>query len=124
MRTMLFAHRRSAPKTQRTTTGTLGRANIHETDEQYLLHMAVPGFSIDDIDLKVSGRDLEIAGTRTPPISEGLLPQGQALSDALERSFRLSSSIEEAAIQASLSHGLLTVVLPKRGARTIPVALR
>ena len=123
MRTLMFTHRGSASRNQRANTaGTMGRANVYETDERYLLQVAVPGIGRENISLSAVGSRLDISGERTPPGPKDSDPAGSALSDRLERSFQFSSRLDEAGIQASVANGLLTVHLPKTGARVIPVA--
>ena len=102
----------------------MGRANVTETEEQYLLQVAVPGLKREDLVLTARGSHLKVSGKRTLPERAGFEPGGVELRDSLDRSFQFSSQLDQDGIRASVANGLLTVVLPKNGARNIPVSSR
>ena len=123
MRTLMFSRQIATPTNHRTTrSGTIGRANVQESESQYLLQVAVPGIRREDISLTAIGSRLDISGKRQSLAPEKSEPAGIELGDRLERSFHFSSQLDDAGIQASVSNGLLTVVLPKTCARVIPVS--
>ena len=124
MRTLLFSRQKGTLRNHQTVgTGIVGRANVQESDAQYLLQVAVPGIRGEDITLTAVGSRLDISGKRQASSPENAEPAGPELGDLLERSFQFSSQLDDAGIHASVSNGLLTVVLPKTGARVIPVSL-
>ena len=123
MRTLMFTHRRSAPISKKTSTaGTMGRANVYEKEDQYLLQVAVPGIQREDISITTQDNRLDITCERKSSGPEESTPGGVFLGDRIDRSFHFSSKLDDAGIQASVANGLLTVVLPKTGARAIPVS--
>ena len=79
-------------------------ADIFETDEGITFRLDVPGVSPDDMEVKVEHRTLTVTAK----------PQGDGFArGALRRQFRLSDSIDSSAVDASLVHGVLTLMLPK-----------
>lgn len=74
-----------------------------------LITVAVAGFTADQIDVQVEGRQLTILGRRDPPgesVERDFLHRGIA-SRGFQRSFVLASGME--VTQARLDHGLLYV---------------
>jgi len=90
--------------------------NVRELEDRYELHLAAPGRSKQDFQLKVQGNVLAITG------------QGQQESDiaqasnwslqefrtaAFERQFQLNEKIDADAITANYVDGVLIVTMPK-----------
>ena len=88
--------------------------DLYETDEAWVLEMAVPGLAADDLDVALENRDLTVRADL--PAHEGDdrrywrrgLPRG-----TLSRTFRLPDGVDADAVAARVHDGLLTLTLPK-----------
>ncbi len=95
--------------------------NIEVQDENnYLITLAVAGFSEDDLEVEVKERTLTVTGKRTEDEQDGsrqYLHQGIA-GRSFERRYQLADHVRVTG--ASLQNGLLTIALE----REIPEALK
>lgn len=85
-----------------------------ETDRVVLLLVALPGVDLDDVEARIEGNELIVAGARVYPpemrsatIHRLELPQGR-----FERRVRLPSG-RYAAIERAAAHGCLMITLKK-----------
>ena len=91
--------------------------DIYETTTSFVLTAELPGVSLADLDLKVVENELILKGER--PWSRD--PHGENIHrlensyGKFERTFSLSERIDADNISAELDHGVLKVILPKRG---------
>ncbi len=94
--------------------------NAWEDDQAVSIEAELPGFSLEDIEITMTGRTLTVSGKRESALPEGASfvrrerPQGR-----FSRSLTLSTDIDAAKISASLERGVLRVTLPK--AETVKV---
>jgi HSP20 family molecular chaperone IbpA len=88
--------------------------DIYETEEGLVLHADLPGVSIKTLDLQVQDNKLTLFGRVGQSAPEGARPvhQEYAVGDYL-RSFILSDEVDYERISATMSNGVLKVVLPK-----------
>ena len=88
-------------------------------DDEYLITVAIAGFSAGDVNIEVEGNDLTITGKKTDKIAEKAeyLHQGIA-GRSFERTFQLADHVEVKG--ADLKDGLLQISLK----RAIPEALK
>lgn len=104
-------------ETPETTTG--GRiyrplADIMETGEGVTLMLEMPGVAADDVDITLEQRVLTIRGKVQPTNPERLqLAYAEYGEGDYERSFTLSDDFDPEKINAAVSHGVLTVALPR-----------
>ena len=88
--------------------------NFFETNESYILELAVPGFTPDQLDIEIEGRSLLIRAESQGESREGRrywlrgLPRRR-----LARRFRLPARADAEAATAAVSNGLLTLTFPK-----------
>ena len=89
--------------------------DLMETDEEYLLHIDLPGVSPDRTDLCLDGNVLTVRGERHAGQGANEVryhrqerPFGQFM-----RSFTLPTAVDRDAIAASYDAGVLTVRVPK-----------
>ena len=95
-------------------------ADIVETDEGVTLMLEMPGVVPDDVDVTLEKRVLTIRGKVRPTSTEKLqLAYAEYGEGDYERSFTLSEDFDPERIEASVSHGVLTLSLP-RAAETKP----
>lgn len=108
---------KTATETPETTTG--GRiyrplSDIVETDEGVTLMLEMPGVAAEDVDVTFEKRVLTIRGKVQPTTPEKLqLAYAEYGEGDFERSFTLSDDFDPEKINASVSHGVLTVTLPR-----------
>ena len=83
--------------------------NIHKDDDQYIIEMAVAGFTEDDIDIEVQDDVLKVVGSAsTSTNSSSYLHRGIA-NRGFTRNFNLAETIEVKS--ASLDNGMLQICL-------------
>ena len=95
-------------------------SDVHETAESLVVYMELPGLEQQRIDVRVEGDELVVSGERVAEREQpGEVfhrverPHGKFL-----RRFRLPSTVDRDAIQASFQNGALSITLPNRGERT------
>lgn len=95
-------------------------ANVWETDEAVKVELEVPGLKSDHIDLSVVGDELTITVERPDAEEEDVtyLRRERGLG-SFTRVLRLPVEVDADRVEAKLSHGVLTVTLPK-AARVLP----
>ena len=83
--------------------------NIHKDDDQYIIEMAVAGFTEDDIDIEIQDDVLKVVGSAsTSTNSSSYLHRGIA-NRGFTRNFNLAETIEVKS--ASLDNGMLQICL-------------
>lgn len=103
--------------TPETTTG--GRiyrplSDIVETAEGVTLILEMPGVAADNVDITLEKRVLTIRGKVQPTSPEALqLAYAEYGEGDFERSFTLGDDFDSDKIGAEVSHGVLTVTLPR-----------
>ncbi|MDE2181803.1 MAG: Hsp20 family protein [Alphaproteobacteria bacterium] len=91
--------------------------NIEQSDENSLrITLAVAGFSQEELNVTVEGRQLVIRGKQSENNDKNFLHRGIAARQ-FQRAFVLAEGIEVAG--ASLEHGLLSVELARPKTNTI-----
>jgi len=88
--------------------------DIYESEDGLVLTADLPGVTIDTLELQVQDNRLTLFGRVPASVPEGarILHQEYGVGDFL-RSFILSDEVDHGRISASMSHGVLKVVLPK-----------
>ncbi|RLS48514.1 MAG: Hsp20/alpha crystallin family protein [Planctomycetota bacterium] len=110
--------------------------NLRETDEAFTLEAELPGISVNDVDISVSGDSLVLKGARravdmaTESTAAGGADRpaeaavgGKVVwllrergSGAFERRLKLPVAVDSLRVEARLVDGVLTVVCPKLAA--------
>ena len=92
------------------------RVDIRETPDEFRLEVELPGVAKEGVELKFEGDRLRVEGV------PAVLPDGNVRWRIREhgvarfvREFRLGETLDVEAIDASLTDGLLSVRLPKKG---------
>jgi HSP20 family protein len=88
--------------------------DIYETADGLVLHADLPGVSIKTLELQVQDNKLTLFGRVDPVVPPQARPlhQEYAVGDFL-RSFILSEEVDHERITATMTNGVLKVVLPK-----------
>jgi len=110
------AEKAPAESPETTTGGRVYRplTDIVETGEGVTLMLEMPGVAPDDVDVTLERRVLTIRGKVRPTSPEKLrLAYAEYGEGDYERSFTLSDDFDPEKIGAEVSHGVLTVTLPR-----------
>jgi HSP20 family protein len=99
--------------------------DVHETAEELIVTIEIPGVDPAAIDLAATGNVLAIRGVKEP----GGLPESVARSrerafGAFHREITLPNDVDFEKAEADTHHGVLKIRLPKRSSaqtRTIPI---
>jgi HSP20 family protein len=94
----------------------LPTTDVVETDKSFELHLDMPGFAPEQIDVKVEGNQLTVTAERKEEkLEEGKTWVRRERSHGqFVRSFALPDTVEGTTPQAAYKHGVLTVTLPKK----------
>lgn len=91
--------------------------NVYETDDDYYICLDLAGVDPKQIDLQVSGNQLQISGHRTPPSPKGMTAPRIHLMEIDHgmfcRSVQIPSNVTVDKIEARHSNGLIWIQLPK-----------
>ena len=88
--------------------------DLYETGDEVVLEMAVPGISIEDLDISIEGRQLSMRGSLPEAGDQERrywlqgIPRGE-----FQRTVTLPTSVEADDVQASVQNGLLVLRMPK-----------
>ncbi|MFH1152475.1 MAG: Hsp20/alpha crystallin family protein [Pseudomonadota bacterium] len=95
-------------------TDTVPRTNLYDNGEGFEIRAEVPGFSKEDLNVKIQGNYLEISGSRKADIPEGYtVHRVERKVASFTRSFTLPADVDSSKVQASLTNGILTLTLHK-----------
>jgi len=100
--------------------------DVSETDAAYLIEADAPGLTIQDINVRLEGSTLIIAGERksVAPLQAAGYTHTERTFGKFQRTFSLPKAVNMDEIQAAYSNGVLTVTVPKASAaqtRHIPI---
>ena len=98
----------------RPTRAFMPNADIFETEDALMVVLEMPGVDRDNINISVENGVLTVEGTINFGKYEGLQPVYSEYNvGPFRRSFRISSRIDQENINAGMSDGVITLVLPK-----------
>jgi HSP20 family protein len=94
----------------------LPKVNIKETDEAYTMEMAVPGYSKNDFIVDVVNDELSISADITTNKEEEVngYTRREFGIESFKRTFTLPETVNDDAIKASYTEGILTLEIPKK----------
>jgi HSP20 family protein len=89
--------------------------DLMESDDQYHLSVDLPGISRDDVTVSVENNRLTIRGERASQshAEDANILRMERSVGTFYRAIRLPESVNEDAIKASFTNGVLSVTLPK-----------
>lgn len=88
--------------------------DIFETEEGLVLHADLPGVSVETLDLQVQDNKLTLFGRVRSTLPAGARPLHREYEEGdFLRSFILSDEVNHERISATMSNGVLKVVLPR-----------
>ena len=92
-------------------------ADLYETDDALVLEMAVPGFTGEDLDISLEDRILKISGhvnrEQNVDNKERRYWMQSIHRNEFNRSLRLPKNVDVNAISASVTDGILHLIMPK-----------
>ena len=94
--------------------------DVAETDRDYTVKLEMPGVTKDDIKVSVEGRQVTVQAESqcNEEKKEGeRVVYRERSTTSYARTFTLPLEVDQAEALAKLDHGVLTLTLPKRGAR-------
>lgn len=98
------------------------QANVTETETDFSLQLAVPGYDNNELNITIEDNVLSIsAEIDAEKNEERSFLRKEFRKTSFKRSFELPALSETEKIQASNSNGILTVVIPKKAKVIIPV---
>lgn len=98
----------------RPTRAFMPNADIFETEDALTVVLEMPGVDRDNINISVENGVLTVEGTINFGKYEGLQPVYSEYNvGPFRRSFRISSRIDQDNINAEMSDGVITLLLPK-----------
>jgi HSP20 family protein len=99
--------------------------DVYETDTEYVVELEVPGFERSELSVEVSDHTLVVKGEHAEAAEkaghEVLLHE--RLERRFERSFELPAEVDAAKVVAACDKGVLTLHVPKSGAKAEPRAI-
>lgn len=107
--------------------GATGGTNLWETNDGFVVQVAVPGVQPDALQLTVEQNILTIKGEPTVKAPENAKPIWQSLGGQAEFRVQIPGEVDSGAAEAGYEAGILTVRLPKAQhvrARTIQVTAK
>jgi HSP20 family protein len=89
--------------------------NVSQDDENIYVRSEVPGMSLDQLDVSVTGRNLTITGERAIPEEQSNVRYHRREREAgkIRRQLSLPTDVDNERVQAKYQHGILMVILPK-----------
>jgi HSP20 family protein len=89
--------------------------NVSHDQENYYVRSEVPGMSLKELDVSVTGRSLTVSGERKIPNEDQRVRYHRREREAgrFRRQLNLPTDVDGEKVQAKYRHGVLTVVLPK-----------
>ena len=97
--------------------GTYPALNVWEDDDHLYTEAELPGFSLDDLEIYVTGKQLTIKGERRPPENEGGTWHRQERGyGKFTRMVELPSELDGNKVSAEFENGVLLITLPKSDA--------
>ena len=89
--------------------------DVVEDDDNYLVHVDLPGVAKKDLDISVADNVLTIKGEKHESNEQkGKVYRKETWSGSFQRTISLPQGVDPAKIDARMKDGVLTVTLPKR----------
>lgn len=94
--------------------GTFPALNIWEDSDNLYVDAELPGFSLKDLEIYVTGNQLTIKGERRPPAHDGGTWHRQERGyGSFSRMVELPSDVNGDKVSAEFRNGVLNITLPK-----------
>lgn len=94
--------------------GMLPATNIIEKDDAFVVEMAVPGMSKEDVKISLEGNMLTISSEKEMENTDTTYTRKEFSYSSFSRSFSLPKTIDADKISAEYDKGILKINLPKK----------
>jgi HSP20 family protein len=93
-------------------------SNVEQSATEYVVHLSVPGFSQEELEVEIAGRFVTVRGDQTQTSIDNCPFR---LHERLEERFQLPPDVDAGGITATYAHGALELRAPRvDGGRTKP----
>lgn len=93
-------------------------ASVEQSANEYVVHLAVPGFAQEELEVEIAGRFVIVRGDQTETSIEDVPFR---LHDRLEERFQLPTDVDTDRLTAVYTHGALELHAPRtNGGRKTP----
>lgn len=94
--------------------GSYPALNVWEDDDNLYAEAELPGLSLDELEIYITGSQLTIKGERRPPEQEGgTWHRQERLYGKFSRMVELPGEVDNDKVRAEFRHGVLSLTLPK-----------
>lgn len=106
---------RSQANGRETPAGVYPHLNVSHDSENVYVRSEIPGMTLDQLDVSVTGRSLTVTGERAIPDENSNVRYHRKEREAgkIRRQLTLPTDVDNERVQAKYQHGILMVVLPK-----------
>ncbi|MEX2493673.1 MAG: Hsp20/alpha crystallin family protein [Nitrospirales bacterium] len=89
--------------------------NVTQDQDNFYIRSEVPGMTLDELDVSVTGRNVTVSGERKIPSEDQQVRYHRQEREAgkFRRQFNLPTDVENDKVEARYRHGMLMIVLPK-----------
>ena len=85
-------------------------ASVEQSANEYVVHLAVPGFAQEELEVEIAGRFVTVRGDQTQTtIDDGPF----RLHERLEERFQLPPDVDTDRVTATYTHGALELHVPR-----------
>jgi HSP20 family protein len=101
-------------------------ASVEESPNEYVVHLAVPGFAQEELEVEIAGRFVTVHGDQTQTAIEGVPFR---LHERVEECFQLPADVDTDRVTAAYAHGALELHAPRtnggsKAPRKVPIERR
>lgn len=91
------------------------RADVRETEDEYQIHVDLPGLKKDEVSITLEDGVLTVQGERKQEKEEKGKNRfyAERAYGSFRRSFNLASKVDEKKVKAHMKDGVLSIILPK-----------
>ena len=90
-------------------------ANVKETEDTFVLELAVPGLTKKDIHINIEKDLLTVSATKETVTKEGeTVKRSEFNFNDFKRSFQLPDTVNAELVKAGFKNGILSITLPKK----------
>ena len=90
-------------------------ANVKETENHFVLELAVPGLTKADIHINIEKDLLTVSANKETTPNEGETVKRSEFSfNEFKRSFQLPDTVNTESVKADFKNGILSITLPKK----------
>jgi HSP20 family molecular chaperone IbpA len=104
----------------------LMKTDVHETDTDYEMEMDLPGFTKDQINVKLEDGYMTISASKDQDKEKkdrhGKIIRQERYSGAMQRSFYVGDAVKTEDVKARFENGVLKLCIPKKELEALPPA--